>query len=160
MYKHFAIVTVLLTATMAIFASGEQTAADEAVQAQQFADAEPVKDQTPTLAMTTEAKRMTQSRSTSSSSHSISADFGVPMDKVGAEVQNMKGMDWSPDMFQESVQAEALPSGISPEVWERLSAEQKEQARRIFGPNNELSEEERLERHKQMTAASAIRARR
>lgn len=163
MYKHFAIVTVLLTATLAIFASGENDRVErEALEAenQRIAAVDNKTEQTPTLTMSADAKRKTQSRSSSSSNHSISAGYGVPMDQIGSEIQDMRGADWTEDMLRPMIDTSNIPGEISPEVWKRLTPAQQEEARRIFGPSNQLSPEEQMKRQKEMIAASAIRARR
>ncbi len=163
MYKHFAVVTVLLTATLAIFASGENDRNErEALEAEsnRIATIDNKVEQTPTLAMTTDAKRKNQSRSRSSSSHSISAGYGVPMDQVGSEIQDMRGADWTEEMLRPQIITSNIPAGISPEVWADLSEAQKEEARRVFGASNQLSPEEQMKRQKELVAASAIRARR
>lgn len=164
MYRHFAVVTVLLTATLAIFASGENDRAEKELRAaeiqQRKSAATNKEEKVPTLALSKEAKRNTQGRSQSSSSHSISAGYGVPMDQVGAAVQDMSGADWLPVDTQGAIKTEAIPPGISPNVWATLSPEQKEEARLIFGEGETLSPEEQLRLQKEMIAASAIRARR
>lgn len=164
MYRHFAVVTVALTATLAIFASGENEEAahkkEMAAEQRRIAAVSNKQERAPELVMSKEAKEKTRGRSRSSSSHSISAGYGVPMDQVGAEVQDMSGADWLPVDTQGAIVPVGIPPGISPSVWADLSPEQKEEARKIFGEGKVVSPEEQLRLQKEMIAASAIRARR
>ena len=165
MYRHFAVVTILFTLTLAIFASGEQDQlAQQATQAKALNTAKNESnkvEQKRTLLVSPAAKKRRASSSSSSSAR-ISMGYGVPMDQVGAEIQDMQGgnADFFVGDVDEELRSTNIPPGISPSVWADLNEQQRKRAWEVFGSGNQMSSEERLKRQQEMIAASAIRARR
>jgi len=150
MYRHFALVTVLLTAGIAMFASGENREAaaaqiEERQQRQEFEQKSREKFGPPTVGRRAEPRHGTFA----SDDEVFDQRFGRPTARSGG---------WASTADSAPQAARASQAGYSEQYLATLSDEGRELLRAEMEAENRLSPEEREQRDAALLAASSRRS--
>lgn len=158
MYRHFAVITVALTGTMALFADGEnrKAIAEEIAareQRNELARANAEKFGKPRLV------RKAPEATAGKFGPEPGGEFGQPMDDAGGGNSGGYIPDYADAAPPAHVPAAYGYFGLSPSEWEALSEEQREELRRQVRAGSALAASEERERQiERLRAASAARA--
>lgn len=158
-YRHFAVLTLAVTALMALFADGENRAAiaEEIQTRQQRAEMREANAKKFGKKELLVNKARGPSINNKGFDYSDAGDgFGAPMDRAGAAVQDF---NYSEDIAKPRY-APAAYAGlqISEAEWKQLSPEERKKLLKKLRGEEELSPEERERRRQAMIAASLRRS--
>lgn len=148
LYKHFAVVTVVLTATIALFADGEnrEAVANHIEQREEQARLQRASQEI------TGRPRLVRSEGTMQGSFGSESDsgFGQPMDNPGVSA------DFSRGSRSTHLSRQPLPN-MTPEEVAALSQEEYDRLRGLYAAAGAIEDEDRSAQMSEIEAASARR---
>lgn len=150
MYKHFAVITVLLTATIAVFADGgNQQAMAEHIEQNELRAQERSRAQNP-IAPARLVRADRAAHGSFDSGGEFDSGFGAPMEGSGGSSRAISGPR------SRDVSRQPLPN-MTPEEVAELSLEEYERLRRLYVEAGAIEDTDRSAQVSEIEAASAGR---